>query len=84
MNQYFRNCHVSEPLVIGGYNVPGGVIGAAFSQHVLVCLGIFVPVFPLFEIRGLGLPVLCRVIKAFLETLLLLALADVQEKLDDV
>ena len=51
-------------LVVGGYDVPGGVLRAGRRQAFFVGLGVLPPVGALLDIRFAEFPVLLRVIDA--------------------
>ena len=74
---------VAEPFVVGGDDVPGRPRGAAFSQGVLIGAGVVVPVLALLEIVQRQLPIAGGILHAGQESLLLLLLANVQEKFQD-
>ncbi len=75
---------VPEPLVVGGDNKPGGVLGAATGERVLVSRRVVVPVRSLLVIGLADLPLLGRVVEPILEAFQLLAFGDVQEELEDM
>ena len=74
---------VAVPLLVGGHDVPGGVLGRAVVQGILERLLVIVPEGAFLYVRRGELPALVRVIQAGLETPFLLVLGDVQEEFED-
>src|SRR5665647_1751363 len=70
-------------LVVGRNDIPGCIPGACRTEAFLIRLHVLLPEFSLLNIRKPEFPVLFRLIDALKETLSLLLLREVEEKLDD-
>src|ERR1035441_7226220 len=81
--QDLRDGQIAEPLTIRRDHVPGPSFGAALAHHVLVRVGILVPILALLQVGRGEFPVLGLVVDALAETLRLLVLVDVEQKLHD-
>ena len=75
---------VPEPLVVGRDNEPGGMLGAATGECILVSRRVVVPVGSLLVIGLADLPLLGRVVEPILEAFQLLPFGDVQVELEDM
>ena len=74
---------VTEPLLVGRDDEPGGPLRAAFRQGLFIGLHIILPQLALLEVLEVHLPILCRIGQPLLEPLLLLVFADMQKEFQD-
>src|SRR5439155_26114551 len=79
-----RDADPSEPLAVGGYDVPGRPPGARSGQHLGERLLVGVPVLALLDVVRGELPVLVRQVDPSQEPATLFLLREVQEDLDDL
>jgi hypothetical protein len=66
--------------IIGGNDVPRGVMSAGRLQTILVSLHVVVPIFPLVNVSQAEFPVLVLFVDALKESLSLFALRQVEKK----
>lgn len=79
-----RDDEASVFLVVRGYDVPGGMLGAGRRQALLVDFHVVVPEPPLLDIREAELPVPVWIVDPLDETPPLLLGGEVQEELSSM
>src|SRR6476469_4622464 len=80
MEDAIRHHQVAEPFSVSRHDVPRGAIGSGYRYHVFKRPHVFSPELPFFEVTGIPLPALLRILNSLLQPLLLFFLGDVQEK----
>src|SRR5688572_10595274 len=78
-----RDGEVAQPVPVGRNDEPRRVLGRRLLDRVRVRTLVLVPQGAVLQVRGAELPVLLRIVEAFLQTLRLLFLGDMEEALDD-
>src|SRR6266446_1649629 len=82
VNKGMRHSQVPVPLVIGRYNVPGTLPGAAQGERVVVCFLVIVPILAIGPVTRRKLPGFVFILLASKQTTFLLIIADVQVKFE--
>src|SRR5580698_1089418 len=78
-----RDGEIAKPLVIGGDDVPGSVVGAGLAKDGFIGANVVVPEFALAVVVFADLPVAGGIVEAFFEALELLFWADVEKEFED-